>query len=125
MREFDRRVRAVGDADWQRPTPCADWTVRDLVNHLVVEQLWVPALLSGATMDEVGDRFDGDQLGAEPYPAWRSAATAAREAWIEPGVSQRTVHLSFGNAPARDYGWQMTLDLAVHGWDLACAIGAD
>lgn len=125
MRELDHRVRGIGDDDWRRPTSCAEWTAHDLVNHLVVEQLWVPLLLSGVTMEEVGDRFDGDQLGTDPYAAWRTAATSAREAWIEPGVLSRMVHLSYGVAAASDYGWQMTLDLAVHGWDLAVAIGAD
>ena len=37
----------------------------------------------------------------------------------------RTVHLSYGDEPAEEYGWQMTTDLAVHGWDLATALGAD
>lgn len=125
LREFDHRVRAITDDDWLRPTPCTEWSVHDLLNHLVAEQLWVPSLLSGATMDEVGDRFDGDQLGPNPHAAWRAAAGTARGAWLEPDVLERTVHLSFGDAPASDYGWQMTLDLAVHGWDLAVAIGVN
>jgi uncharacterized protein (TIGR03086 family) len=35
------------------------------------------------------------------------------------------VHLSYGDERAEEYGWQMTTDLAVHGWDLATALGAD
>jgi uncharacterized protein (TIGR03086 family) len=35
------------------------------------------------------------------------------------------VHLSFGDLPAEEYGWQMTMDLLIHGWDLARGIGAD
>ncbi|WP_336158775.1 TIGR03086 family metal-binding protein [Amycolatopsis sp. VC5-11] len=120
---FDAAVRAAGPGDWARGTPCTDWSVRDLVNHLAVEQLWVPHLLAGATLDEVGTRYDGDVLGDDPLSAWEKASAAAREAWLSPGALRRTVHVSFGLVPAEEYGWQMTLDLAVHGWDLATALG--
>lgn len=120
---FDAAVRAAGPGDWDRGTPCTDWSVRDLVNHLAVEQLWVPHLLAGATLDEVGTRYDGDVLGDDPLSVWEKASAAAREAWLSPGALRRTVHVSFGLVPAEEYGWQMTLDLAVHGWDLATALG--
>ncbi len=125
MAEFDRRVRAIGERQWGSATPCTDWTVRELLNHLVAEQLWAPWLLRGATLDEVGDRFDGDQLGTDPKGAWGLAARAAREAWEQPGAAEGTVHVSHGTISALEYGWQMTMDLAVHGWDLATALGAE
>ncbi|WP_433696563.1 TIGR03086 family metal-binding protein [Nocardiopsis sp. CA-288880] len=125
LEEFDRRVRAVGLTDWARPTPCTDWDVHDLVNHLATEQLWVPPLLGGARMEDVGDRFDGDNLGEEPAATWAVVSREARTAWLGLPSLERTVHLSFGDVPAEVYLWQMTFDLAVHAWDLARAIGAD
>jgi uncharacterized protein (TIGR03086 family) len=124
MSEFDNRVRQVGADQWPNPTPCAQWTVRDLLNHLVAEQLWAPWLLDGATLEEVGDRFDGDVLGADPLRAWNQASASAREAWDNPGATTGEVNVSWGVITAEDYGWQMTLDLAVHAWDLARGIGA-
>lgn len=125
MEEFDRRVREVELTDWASPTPCTDWDVHDLVNHLTSEQLWVPHLLAGARIEEVGDRFDGDNLGETPATTWSVAAREARTAWVAPSSLDREVHLSFGDVPAEVYLWQMTFDLAVHAWDLARAIGAD
>lgn len=125
MGEFDRRVRAVRPDQWRDPTPCTEWDVRALVNHLVVEQLWAPLLLNGATIDDVGDRFDGDQLGDDPVAAWDSAAAAAGEAFAAPGVLQRSVELSYGHRPADEYCQEMTMDLTVHAWDLARGLGAD
>ena len=125
MDVFDRAVHKVGLTDWDSPTPCTGWTVRDLVNHIVVEQLWVPDVLDGRTAEEVGDKFDGDQLHDDPLEAWRAASDVARSAWLRPGVAGNTVHLSYGDEDATEYGWQMTTDLAVHGWDLATALGAD
>ncbi|GAB3488939.1 TIGR03086 family metal-binding protein [Nocardiopsis coralliicola] len=125
MDEFDRRVRAVDGGALERGTPCADWTVADLLAHLVEEQLWVPYLLDGGRTSAAGDRFSGDVLGGAPKAAWDEAASAARAAWVRPGMLERTVDLSFGSAPATLYLWQMTFDLAVHAWDLARGIGAD
>lgn len=117
---FDRTVRLVRADQWDNPTPC--WTVRDVVNHIVSEQLWVPHLLDGATLAEVGDRYDGDVLGHDPVRAWSEASMNARRAWTEEGATERTVHLSFGASDASLYGWQMTTDLAVHAWDVAVGI---
>ena len=125
MTEFDRRVRAIGPDQWSLGTPCREWSVRDLVGHLVYEQLWAPELLAGCTPAQVGDRFDHDNLGDDPLVAWVLAAAAARETWLEPGALDKPVQVSFGEITAEDYAWQMTVDLAVHAWDLARSIGAD
>ena len=121
---FDEVVGRIQPDDWSRPTPCSEWTVRDLVNHLVYEQLWVPDLLAGTTVAEIGDRFDGDVLGDDPVGRWRASSRAAREAWLQPGTLEREVHLGRGPVPATRYILEMTLDLAVHGWDLARGIDA-
>jgi uncharacterized protein (TIGR03086 family) len=125
LEEFDRRVRAVRGDQWGNPTPCTDWDVRALVNHVVTEQLWAPLLLGGATIDDVGDRFDGDQIGADPVAVWSNASAAAREAFEAPGALRRSVELSYGRRPVDGYVQEMTMDLTVHAWDLARAITAD
>ncbi|MFI7319799.1 TIGR03086 family metal-binding protein [Streptomyces venezuelae] len=123
---FTDRVHAVRADQWDDPTPCTDWTVHDLVNHLASEQLWVPPLLrDGATTESVGDAFDGDMLGPDPVASWDTAAAAARDAFREEGALDRTVHLSSGDASAPFYAGQMITDLVVHAWDLSRAIGAD
>jgi uncharacterized protein (TIGR03086 family) len=123
--EFDARVRQIGAQQWQAPTPDEGWSVRDLVNHVVGEDLWAPPLLSGSTIAEVGDRFDGDVLGAEPQAAWTSASAAAVQAVEADGAMDRIVHLSFGDFPGREYTLQLFADHLIHAWDLARAIGAD
>lgn len=125
MDVFDRAMHKVGIGDWDSATPCIAWTVRDLVTHLVGEQLWVPDLLAGKTVDEVGDKYDGDVLEDDPLHAWSESSQAARAAWLQPGTLVRIVHLSFGDTDGAEYCWQMTTDLAVHGWDLATAVGAE
>ncbi|WP_455351636.1 TIGR03086 family metal-binding protein [Streptomyces sp. SYSU K217416] len=122
---FTERVRAVRADQWDAPTPCDEWSVADLVNHLTVEQLWVPPLVThGRTVEDEGDAFDGDVLGDDPVAAWESAAVAAREAFGAPGALSRTVHLSYGKSRASAYCAQMTADAVIHAWDLSRAIGA-
>ncbi|MFC9331626.1 TIGR03086 family metal-binding protein [Kitasatospora sp. NPDC057015] len=125
LEAFGRHVRLITPHQWPAPTPCSEWSVRDLVNHLTAEQLWAPELLMGATVAEVGTRFDGDVLDDDPAAFWQNAAEAAEEAFAVPGVADVTVHLSYGDVGALDYCAQLTADAVVHTWDLARGLRAD
>jgi uncharacterized protein (TIGR03086 family) len=121
---FGARLPLIGDR-WRDPTPDTDWDVRALVNHVLNEDLWAPPLLRGMTIAEVGDRFDGDQLGDDPQAVWAQAAAASIAVVSEEGALDRTVHVSFGDISGREYVSQLTCDHLIHGWDLARAIGID
>lgn len=125
VEEFGRRVHAVRADQWGCPTPCEDWDVRTLVNHLAAEQLWVPPLMAGKQVADVGSAFDGDVLGADPVAAWDAAAEAAVAAFAEPDAMTRPVHLSYADRPGEEYAREMMFDLVVHSWDLARGISAD
>ena len=120
---FGDRVRSVPADRWSSPTPCREWTVRDLVGHVLGEQAWAPALLAGETVEQVGDRFAGDLLGDDPAGAWQRARDAAWAAFDADGALGRTVHLSYGDAGAEHYLREMTADLVVHAWDLSRGAG--
>ena len=77
LTRFGDLGHSVGADQWHAPRPCTEWDVRQLVNHLVVEQSWVPPIHAGRTMHDVGDAFDGDQLGADPVGAWDRSSTAS------------------------------------------------
>lgn len=125
VEEFGRRVPLIGDDQWGGPTPDTEWDVRALVNHVLAEDLWAPPLFEGLTIAEVGDRFDGDQIGDDASAAWAKAAEEAIAAVRQPGALDRIVHVSFGDISGREYVSQLTCDHIIHGWDLARAIGAD
>ena len=122
--QLDALATVQADA-WARPTPCPEWDVRSLVNHIVYEDLWTVPLMEGATVDEVGDRYEGDLLGDDPIGRARAACDAAMTAAASGIVAGRTVHLSFGDASASEYAHQLAADHVIHGWDLAAALGAD
>jgi uncharacterized protein (TIGR03086 family) len=123
--EFTDRVDAVAPDQWEDPA-LPDWTVADLVAHLVTEQLWVPPLLAGEPHLE--GRFPeetADLLGSDPFTGWESAADDALSAFAEDDALIRTVHLNRGPTPATEYILELTTDLTVHTWDLAVATGGD
>lgn len=122
---FGVRVHAVGADQWHLTTPCADWDVRQLVNHVTGENAWVVPLLDGRTIGDVGNALDGDLLGDEPRQVWDERAAAARAAVSMEGALGGTVHVSFGDIPGSEYVSQIITDHIVHAWDLARAIGAD
>ena len=123
--QFGGLVGQIRDDQWSSSTPCTDWDVRALVNHIVNENLWMPPLLAGKTIEEVGDRFDGDVLGDDPHQAWKQASEEAVGAASQPGALERTTHLSFGDVPGREYVSQVLTDHVIHAWDLARGIGAN
>ena len=121
--EFDYRVRQILPEYWEASTPCDEWDVYELVNHNVVENLWVPVVLAGHPLEQVGG-LDGNVLGADPElvweESWRDAVAAFGEADLE-----ATVRLAAGQSTVLEYLRQRTADLAVHAWDLAEGIGVD
>lgn len=119
------RVNAVRGDQWDDPTPCAEWTVRDLVNHVTAEDLWTVPLMEGATIPQVGDRFDGDVLGEDPVSSALEAAKHAVSVVAERLPRGEHVHLSYGDEDAAEYIRQLTADHLIHAWDLAAATGGD
>ncbi len=118
-------VETVGEDEWGAPTPCADWDVRELVNHVAGEDLWTVPLMEGSTIEEVGDRFDGDVVGDDPITSSLTAAMEATRVVAERLPSGGTVHLSYGEEQMDEYVFQLAADHLVHGWDLAVATGGD
>lgn len=109
------------DAVWRRPTPCADWDLRALLNHLTAEHLWAPRLLAGESLEDVGDDYAGDVLGQDPPGAWARAVDRSLRAWSQVDDEPVLLQMSSGPLTRQEYAQQMVLDLVVHGWDLARA----
>lgn len=104
------------------PTPCAEFDVRELVNHLL---LWGPSLVGAAHKESVPPPAEAEM------PAdgeWASALEAQLDrivaAWREPDAWQGTTYLGgTTELPASMVGGMVVGELVVHGWDLARATG--
>lgn len=112
-------IAGVRHDQWSSPTPCTDWSVRDLVGHLVGMNLVFAALLTGDTPPERGI----DRLGDDPIGAYHASSSALVAAFEQPGVLDRTFHGPLGAATGRDRLQIRLYDLLAHGWDLAQSTG--
>ncbi|MGH8961481.1 MAG: TIGR03086 family metal-binding protein [Jatrophihabitantaceae bacterium] len=129
-REFTARVHAVTEDQWAAPTPDTEWSVADLVDHLVDEHRWAAPLMHGLDLESARKVVEGTRelpveggTGANLAEAWDEAATGSAEAFTADGALERTVELSRGTTPVRVYLGEMIFDLTIHSWDLATAIG--
>jgi uncharacterized protein (TIGR03086 family) len=119
-------VTAVGEQQWELGTPCTDWTVRQLVNHLVGGDRLATRVLRGEPLpplDQLGRRSGQDLLGADPAGAYRTSAEALLAAFRAPGVLDRAHTLPVGTLPGPAVVHLRTVETMVHGWDLARATG--
>ena len=125
---------AIGDDGWDRllppvfDMPGTDLPVplRQAVNHYVYDNAWVPDMLAGRTMDEVGrDRFDGDLLGDDPAGVIRRIAGLAASAAARVDDPALVVHCSYGDCPVPDYFWQLNIARSLSAHDVAAVIGLD
>jgi uncharacterized protein (TIGR03086 family) len=117
-------IGRVADDQWQLRSTCDDWTVRELVNHIVAGNLWVVELAGrGRTIDEVGSRLDGDMLGTDARRAYDESARLAAETFSSVGVMEKPCAVSYGPVPGEVYAGHRLLDVLVHGWDVAQSTG--
>ena len=118
-------IGRISADQWDQPTPCSEWNVRQLVNHIVSENYWVEPLLEGKTIDEIGTQFDGDVLESDPLAAYEASAKSATTAAFRPGALVAPVAVSYGPIPGSEYIAHRLVDLVVHGWDVAEATKQD
>lgn len=101
-------------------------TLREVINYHAYEDAWVPDMLAGRTMAEVGqEAFKGDLLGDDPkgnFAAIVDKACAAAQGLTD---LERTVHCSFGDFSARDYLLQTNMFRGLRSHDIAKVIGTD
>lgn len=117
-------IAAIEPDQWALRTPCPDWDVRALVEHLVSEARWTQPLLAGLTITAVGTSLD-TPLDPDPVACWTAAQQAAVRAAGGPQLELTVVHVSAGDIPWQDYLRQLTADYLIHGWDLAITLGID
>jgi uncharacterized protein (TIGR03086 family) len=121
-RRMARLIEAVPDDALDRPTPCADYTVGDLIDHIAG---FAVAFRAAAAKDplEGGPSGDGANLGAD----WRTSiprdALALADAWGDPGAWTGMTRAGGVDLPAEVAGIVALDELVIHGWDLAVATG--
>jgi uncharacterized protein (TIGR03086 family) len=104
------------------PTPCTDWDVHALLNHIIGGLV---TFASGADGKAVPMSDGTDHVADDHVAAFERAATEALYAFKAPGALERDFTLPWGESPAMAALGLALADAVVHGWDLAQATGQD
>ena len=116
---FTAAVSAVTPDKWEAQSPCEQWRARDVVAHVVQGHRGVIAGVKGGESKPLGADED-------PRQAWEEASRAIDEITADPEVLAQEIDGPVGKMPAGEIiGRFMTMDVLVHTWDLARAVGAD
>ena len=122
--EVTRLVNGMSDDQLDVQTPCSEWKVRDLVNHLVGgATMFAVSAETGSVPDDVLAALGQDNLGDDFKQAWKNASSRATAAFSAPGIDQKTVALPFGEMPAPVAAAIAVFDVTTHACDLATATG--
>lgn len=111
-----RVIAEIGAEQWTAPTPCTEWNVEQLVEHLVNGNAGFTAALGNERPEFAPD--------TELSVAYRQSARLLIDAFRAPDALERVVEVPFGSVPGVVALHLRTTELLVHGWDLARAIGS-
>ena len=115
---------AAADGHQDASTPCDDWSVRRLLDHLLHGQQLFAAGAAGAVVGPPS----GDPprlLGDDPVAQYEAARRATIAAYAQPGVLSGMVTTPFGPMPAAQFLGIAVCDQLIHGWDLARSTDQD
>ena len=125
-RNFRQRLDHVESGDWARPTPCDDWSVRDLANHVIGGNFRYVMILGGEPADTILRTRDEDWFGADPLGSFDDGFARVTQAFSAPGILRAAVrHPKLGAMTGAELRVLRVNELTVHGWDLARALGSD
>ena len=121
LHELAETVALIEPAQWDRPTPCDLWTVRDLLEHVVAVNRKYARIPAGAPWLPGAEDVD---LGDDPARTYRETLRPFLAAWRPDGVLERPVRTQGDQVVAAELPLRAHLrETLVHGWDLAVAIG--
>jgi uncharacterized protein (TIGR03086 family) len=116
-------ARNVKEDQLGLPTPCRDWDVRTLANHLVFWSAFRSEVAARKQTPPEGGENDVDLIVGDWAQVFERQLTKAVAAWAEPTAWEGVTGLAGGQMPAPLIGQMMIGELVVHGWDLARATG--
>jgi uncharacterized protein (TIGR03086 family) len=118
---FTTIVTQLSGDDWERPTPCADWTARDLLGHLATSVRVGISIMQGRQPTWPDVARPGELVQGDPVEFWRGTVVQARDVLRNADLA-RVVETPLGRTVADDLAIPV-IDLYVHAWDLGAAVG--
>ena len=116
---FQQKVAATGPDRWGNQSPCAEWTARDVVGHVVV--------MHAAMLQPVGRTLSpAPSVQQDPLAAFTAARADVEALLFDPVAADREIATPGGPMTVEQHiDRVISDDMVLHGWDLARATGQD
>lgn len=115
-------VDAVDVSTWGDPTPCSDYTVKDLLAHMVGWSASFAATAEGHTSDADPSAYQASEASAAEF---RRAVERIVAGWRNNGLDRQLSLVGAGELPGRMVFEMTLMEYLAHGWDLAKATGQE
>jgi len=117
-------VDSIAEAQFDLPTPCGPWTVRELLSHMVSQHLRFGAVARGEDPEQACP-LDKAELGEDPAETFRAASAIVTAAFAAGDADALVLLPEIGRPVPLGVLISFHLfDFVVHGWDVAVSIGA-
>ncbi len=120
---LDAVVRRVPDDAWDNPSPCEDWSARQVLGHTIRELQNLTAGITGEPAPV--EQAEADVTGSDPVAAWTGALDAVLCALDQQGSLRRHIATPFGQMTVNDAIGTLFVDPLAHAFDIARACGVD
>lgn len=119
-------IAAIREEQLDLPTPCDEWSVRDVINKMVASTIVFTSFGRREPADPNLDLVHPKEIiGPDPLGSFLAAAAACREAWRAPGALDGMAPSTIGEAKAKAVLHARVFDTTILSWDLARACGVD
>lgn len=121
--DFDDLCRSIGDQQWSISTPCAEWNLGTLVEHVVGGNRFTVLILDGATAEQaMTETVRSFETLQDQRAAARESIGTQLRAFDEPDVLDRICHHLAGELTGREVLRIRLHELIIHTWDMAEAL---
>lgn len=127
--EFDAVLAAVRPDQWDAPSACTEWAVRDVAGHVIWGQHQMRAWATGAEYTDrtgaPGSPHPAVHAGDDPVATWRAAREASVATLTEDALARPTSITGIGEVPLAAVVTLLITDQVAHTWDIGHALEMD
>jgi uncharacterized protein (TIGR03086 family) len=126
---FDVALAAVRPEQWDAPSACTEWTVRDVAGHVIWGQHQLRAWATGEDYTETagapGSPHPAALAGEDPLATWRAARAASVATLTDETLARPTSIPGIGEVPLGAVLALLITDQVAHAWDIGHALAVD